>query len=255
MQKISVVVICKNEAKNIANTLSSFQGLTDDIVVYDNGSTDGTQQIVKQLGVNLVEGNWEGFGKTKNKAIALAKYDWILCNDADEAIDETAKKELLNSNLLDESTVYVFRFKNFFANKWVRFGEWGNDKHIRLFNRKKNKWSEDAVHETLLLPHNHKTVLLKGFILHQTTSGTKEYEIKMRKYARLGAEKYFRKNKKASWIKIIFSPCLSFLKNYVLKLGFLDGKAGFACARISALYTFLKYKELKAMRQNGTKLF
>ncbi len=247
MPQISVVIICKNEAQNIGNTLNSFQGITDDIIVYDNGSEDGTQQIVKDFGANLVESSWEGFGKTKNKAIALAKYDWIFCPDADEAIDEAAKKELGNINFSDETIVYQFRFKNFFSEKWIRFGEWGKDKHIRLFNRKKNKWSEDAVHEQLLLPYYIKSVLLKGFILHHTAKNVNEYEIKMRKYAKLGAEKYFRQGKKVSWLKIISSPCFSFIKNYVFKFGFLDGKEGFACAWLSALYTFLKYKELNQL--------
>ena len=151
MQKLSVVIACKNAANVIGETLKSFAGLTDDILVYDNGSTDGTQEIVKNHGAKLVEGGWEGFGKTKNKANALATYDWILSLDADEAIDEDLKRNLLGLDLADELNVYEFRFKNFLGNKWLRFGEWGNDKHIRLFNRKKIKWNDAEVHESLIL--------------------------------------------------------------------------------------------------------
>ena len=92
MVKISIVLICKNEVDVIGRTLKSLEGITDDIIVFDSGSTDGTQQFVKQFGVNLQEGEWEGFGKEKNTANQFAKYDWELNLDADEAIDEELKK-------------------------------------------------------------------------------------------------------------------------------------------------------------------
>src|SRR5258705_9470678 len=140
MQRLSVVIVCKNGAGVIGETIKSFSGLTDDILVYDNGSTDNTTVIVKQSNARLVEGSWEGFGKTKNKANALAKYEWILSLDADEAIDEELKQNILQQNLADGRKVFEFKFKNFLGSKWLRFGEWGYDKHIRLFNRMKVKW-------------------------------------------------------------------------------------------------------------------
>src|SRR6186713_3700345 len=125
MQMLSVVIICKNGAAVIGETIKSFSGLTDDILIYDNGSTDNTKDIVKQSNARLIEGSWEGFGKTKNKANALAKYEWILSLDADEAIDEELKESLLQQDLADEKNVFEFKFKNFLGSKWVRFGEWG----------------------------------------------------------------------------------------------------------------------------------
>src|SRR4026207_2533651 len=126
MQKLSVVIVCKNGANVIEETIKSFTGLTDDILIYDNGSNDGTQEIVKLSNARLVEGSWEGFGKTKNKANALAKYDWILSLDADEAIDEELKENLLKQDLADETKGFEFKFKNFLGNKWLRYGEWGD---------------------------------------------------------------------------------------------------------------------------------
>jgi glycosyltransferase involved in cell wall biosynthesis len=247
MQKLSVVIVCKNGAKVIEETIKSFSGLTDDISVYDNGSTDGTQEIVKRIEAKLFEGSWEGFGKTKNKANVLAKYDWILSLDADEAIDDELKKSLLSLDLSNEMIVYEIRFKNFLGNKWLRFGEWGDDKHIRLFNRKKMQWNDADVHESLIFPAGTQTILLKGNVLHKTASGANEYKQKMVKYAALNAEKYFRQGKKAGSLKMIFSAIFSFLKNYFFKLGFLDGSAGFHCARVNAYYTFLKYKKLNEL--------
>ena len=244
MQRLSVVVICKNGAKVIGETIKSFSGLTDDILVYDNGSTDATKDIVKESTARLVEGSWEGFGKTRNKANAFARYDWILSLDADEAIDEELKESLLKYDLSDEKKVFEFKFKNFLGNKWLRFGEWGDDKHIRLFNRKKTNWNNAEVHESLLLPTGVKVISIPGHVLHKTAPDIATYENKMENYAALNAEKYFKQQKRSGSLKMFFSAIFSFIKNYFFKLGFLDGAPGYHCARINARYTFLKYKRL-----------
>ena len=249
MQKLSVVIACKNGANVIGETIKSFAGLTDDILVYDNGSIDGTQEIAKQNGASLFEGEWLGFGKTKNKANALAKYDWILSLDADEAIDEELKKNLLQLDLTDELKLYEFRFKNFLGNRWLRFGEWGNDKHIRLFNRKQVKWNDAEVHESLILPEEVRKVNIPGYVLHKTAASVDEYRNKMNKYASLNAEKYFKQGKKAGTFRTYLSPVFSFIFNFFFKLGFLDGATGFSCAKINAEYTFQKYKKLKELNQ------
>ena len=251
MQKLSVVIVCKNAASVIAETIKSFDGLTDDVLVYDNGSVDGTQEIVKNRGAKLFEGSWEGFGKTKNKANALAKNDWILSLDADEAIDEELKENLLGLDLADEMNVYEFRFKNFLGSKWLRFGEWGNDKHIRLFNRTKVQWNDAEVHESLVLPDGTRITRLQGNVLHKTASGIREYKQKMIGYAALNAEKYFKQGKSSNSMKMFLSAIFSFIKNYILKLGFLDGSTGYHCARINAEYTFLKYKKLIELSQRS----
>jgi len=249
MQRLSVVIVCKNGAKVISETIKSFAGLTDDILIYDNGSTDGTQGIVKRSEAKLVEGNWGGFGKTKNKANELAKHDWILSLDADEAIDDELKRNLLQLDLGNDMKVYEFRFKNFLGNTWLRFGEWGNDKHIRLFNRQKIKWDNAEVHESLLLPNETEKTMVPGYVLHKTAATIKEYEEKMKNYAALNARKYFKQGKTTGEFKIFFSAFFSFIKNYFFKLGFLDGVTGFHCAKINAGYTFLKYKKLKELHQ------
>jgi glycosyltransferase involved in cell wall biosynthesis len=234
MQKLSVVIVCKDAANTIGETLTSFDGLTDDVMVYDNGSTDGTQEIVIKHNAKLAEGSWEGFGKTKNKANALARYDWILSLDDDEAIDEELKKNLLGLDLRSEMNVYEFRFRNFLGAKWLRFGEWGNDKHIRLFNRKKIHWNNADVHETLVLPAGVKIISLNGNVLHKTAASIAEYKEKMIEYATWNAEKYFKQGKKSNRFKMFFSAIFSFVKNYFFKLGFLDGATGYHCARINA---------------------
>jgi glycosyltransferase involved in cell wall biosynthesis len=253
MQNISVVIVCKNEEEEIGHCLQSLHGFTDDIVVLDNGSTDETKNIVRDAGARLVEESWEGFGKTKNKATKFAKYDWILNLDADEAIDKELKSSLLNLALNDENEVFEIKFKNFFGNKYLRFGEWGDDKHIRLFNRTKVNWNEAIVHEALMMPNNIKVKNVKGYVLHRTVKTVAEFADKMLKYALLNAEKYSEQGKKSSWINIYGAPIFSFLKYYIFKLGFLDGWAGFICARMGSYYTFIKYARLLELNRESKK--
>ena len=230
MVKISIVLICKNEVDVIGRTLKSLEGITDDIIVYDSGSTDGTQQFVKQFGVNLQEGKWEGFGKAKNTANQFAKYDWVLNLDADEAIDDELKKAILACDLSNDKLVYDL---------W----------YIRLFNHKAMQWQNEPVHEKLVLPDNVIIKELKGFVLHYTMKDIDDYSRKMRNYAMLNAEKYFRQGKKSSWIKLRVSPTFAFLTYFIFKRGFLDGHLGYVSAKMTAYYTFLKYARLKELNQ------
>jgi glycosyltransferase involved in cell wall biosynthesis len=249
MQAISVVIVCRNEANVIGATLRSLEGLTDDILVYDNGSTDSTIEVARSHKARVEQGSWEGFGKTKKKASNFAKYDWILSLDADEAIDEELKNSILALRLPDESTVFDLKFKNFLGDKPLKYGEWGGDRHIRLFNRKKVNWDEAQVHERLILPPGVKIQKLEGYVLHHTMKDMNEYARKVVNYARLNAEKYYLQGKKANWFKIRMSPAFNFLFYYLIKLGFLDGREGFICAKMTAYYTFLKYSRLRELNR------
>ncbi len=244
---ISVVIITKNEAHIIANTLESLKAITDDIVIVDSGSTDDTVLICKKYNGRVIETDWQGYGVNKNKGIDAAKYDWILSLDADEAIDAELQQSLLQLVLTNEEEVFDIRFKNFFCNKWIRFGEWGFDWHIRLFNRKKIHWNNVAVHENLVFPEGVKVTKLKGNILHYTVQSMEEYEAKTDQYARMNANKYAAAGKKTNFFKQYFSPLFAFIQHYIFRLGFLDGAAGFIIARTTARYTFLKYGYLKAL--------
>jgi glycosyltransferase involved in cell wall biosynthesis len=247
MQSLSVVIICKNEADIIGNTLQSLQGLTDDIVVYDNGSTDNTLEEIKKFNVHLHQGSWEGFGKTKNHATTFAKHEWILSLDADEAISEELKKELMQWQPDNERTVYRLAFRNFIGNTMLKHGDWGTDYHVRLFNRKVVQWNEADVHEELILPGDVVITQLKGFVLHRTWRNADDYRSKMQGYALLGAEKYFKQGKKAGWFQRNFAPSFSFIRSYIFKLGFLDGKTGYQCAKMIACYTKMKYQKLAGL--------
>lgn len=241
----SIVIVCKNEAGVIQHLLDSAQAVTDDIIVYDNGSTDGTIAIAQQYkNVRLHQGTWEGFGKTKQTATALAKWDWILSLDADEALDETLQKALQQLSLDDPDIAYNIRFKNFLGPAYLKWGEWGFDTHIRLFHRARVGWNDAQVHEQLQFPKNIKIKTLHGYVLHRTVKDLTDYSRKVVHYALLNAEKYFANGKQATFLKRFIAPPFTFLKFYIFMLGFLDGWTGFICARMTAYYTFLKYARL-----------
>lgn len=243
--QFSIVIVCKNEAAVIRHLLDSAQTITDDVVVYDNGSTDETVTIARQYpNVHVHEGAWEGFGKTKQHATALAKHDWILSLDADEALDETLQQTLVQLQLNDPAVAYNILFKNFLGNKHIRWGEWGFDAHIRLFHRAQVHWNDAQVHEQLIIPKHIKIKKLRGHVLHRTVTDTVVYSRKVVHYALLNAEKYFKRGKHATFSKRYIAPRFTFIKFYIFMLGFLDGWEGLVCARMTAYYTFLKYARL-----------
>lgn len=247
---ISVVIICNNEAHIIARTIAAAQQFTDDIVVVDSGSTDGTQQLVTATGARLLQTGWEGYGTNKNKGVAIARYDWILSIDADEIVDETLAQQLQTISLTDHTLVYKILFRVFLGDKMIRFGEWANDAHIRLYNRQYAQWSETQVHETLVFLPGTTIITLKGYIHHYTSRNLQDLAAKTVNYAMLNAIKYHRQGKKAGWLKCTMAAGFSFFKNYLLRLGFLDGEAGYTIAKMNAWYTWLKYARLRELNRN-----
>jgi glycosyltransferase involved in cell wall biosynthesis len=254
MQKISVVIVCKNEEEHIGNCIESLRDLTDDVVVLDNGSTDRTREIIAGKRVKLIVDEWRGYGKTKNRAALHTKYDWILSLDADEEIDDDLRGNL-KELAPDENAVYKFRFKNFLGKKHLRYGEWGNDAHIRLFNKHKVSWDEEAVHEKLLLPAGTIVKKITGAILHYTVKDLTDYSAKMLRYGLLNAEKYAAAGKRSSALKVFLAPRLAFARYYFFKLGFLDGRAGLTCAYMTSYYSFIKYARLLELQnpEQGTR--
>jgi len=242
--------MAKNEAAIIGRTLQCLQGFTDDIVLLDNGSTDATTAIAAQYGCRVIPVSWQGYGPTKNIGIDAARYNWILSLDADECADAALLQAIAQIDFAQEKTVYDLDFKTYFGEKQIRFGEWGVDHHIRLVNRKHIRWSDDAVHEYLVIPAEIEVKKLTGAVHHYTIDNAVALKEKFIRYAELNAQRYYGK-KKASILKTWGSPAFSFIKNYIFKLGFLDGKEGFIIARYSAYYTWLKYYRLQQLYKHN----
>jgi hypothetical protein len=164
--------------------------------------------------------------------------------DCDEMPDETLVQTLRDIDLTDANTVYKINFRTFLGKKLIRYGEWGKDAHIRLFNRTSVRWNNAAVHEQLIMPDGVRVKNCSGFILHYTMKDVADYATKITHYALLNAERYFRQGKKAGFFKRRISPGFSFFQNYLIRLGFLDGHEGYLIASMTRYYTFLKYHRL-----------
>ena len=249
MLPISVIIITKNEAINIKDCIKSAMLISNDIIVADSGSTDGTLEIIKTENVSLINIEWQGYGNARNIATQHAKYDWIFALDADERITPSLVDQLKSLESLENGIVYGFIRKNYFYGRKIRFGgNFGKDKVFRLYNKLFFEWDKAQVHE-VLVGENMVKKLIGGKLAHFTVRTWDESEIKIYKYAKLNAEKYFEQRKRASLIKRFISPLIGFIKHYIVLLGFLDGKVGFLVSYSNAKCTWLKYKYLYQMHK------
>ncbi len=244
---LSIAIMCKNAAHGIAATIKSVQGLSNDIVVYDTGSTDDTVAIAKQFAVRLYQGPWEGYGKTRNTTIGKTKHDWVLTIDSDEVAEPSLVQEIRQLNLSNPNMVYAIRLRNFLGGKEFAWGDWGSDWRIRLFNKNNVRWDGAIIHEKLVLPPSSVTKRLHSCLFHHNADGVEAFSEKLRQYAFLTAQKYHAAGRKPLFVRRYFGPAHTFLRSYVFRLGFLDGWAGFVLAQLYANYTFLKYARLREL--------
>lgn len=249
--QFSITIICKNAAGFIERTVNSVSGLSDDVVVYDSGSTDQTIELLKAMPVQLYEGPWEGFGKTRQKAAELARYPWVLVIDADEIVSPALGRELKSLDPQSDQIAYSIELKNHLGEERIKWGSWGYDFRIRLYNRNFVRWNDAMVHEKPVLSTGVQIQKLKYPVLHYTARTKKELWDKMHHYALLTAAQYHLNGKKASWIKRSSGPLFAFLKSFFFKFGFMDGKGGFDVASIIARYTYLKYHRLHELERNS----
>ncbi len=237
---ISVVIIVKNGAATLTQCLNSLSHF-EDVVLYNNGSTDNTVSIASHYkNVTVVEGNFIGFGPTKNIAATYAKNDWILSIDADEVMNEVTVQEILKlSN--DPNMVYSILRKNFYKLTEIKHC-WGNDEIVRIYNRTATNYSPDNVHE-YVLTDGFIIQKLHGYFSHYTYQSISEFILKVDLYSTLFAIDNVGK-KNSSILKAIFNAKYAFFKTYFLKIGFLDGYAGLVIAFSHMATNFYKYMKL-----------
>jgi glycosyltransferase involved in cell wall biosynthesis len=243
--QFSIIIICRNEATNIGHTLKSILSLSNDIVVYDSGSTDGTIDILEKFPVRLYRGDWEGFGPTRQKPVELSRHNWVLIVDADEVLTPALAEELKTMNPGTENTAYSVQLENHIGSRHIRYGSWGQDFRVRLYNKNQLRWNDSIVHEKLIVPATVQLIRLKHTIKHYTARNMGQLSEKLNRYALLTADQYRRQGKRSTWIKRNIGPVFAFIKTYFLKLGFLDGKEGYRLALVLANYTALKYRRLQ----------
>jgi len=240
IENISCVIIVKDAASTITQTLESLKSFSD-VVIYDNGSTDTTLEIAKKYpNVNLVQGEFFGFGETKNLAASFAKNEWILSLDADEVLSDEFI-ENLSKLQLDEKKVYTILRENYYKDIHVKHC-WGNDIIVRLYNRTKTAFTNEKVHEKVIEKGFH-VAQINGSVLHFPYSTITDFIIKLERYSTIFANDN-RGKKSSSPAKAFFNALFSFFKTYFLKRGFLDGYAGLVIAFSHMATNFYKYIKL-----------
>jgi len=231
--KLSAVIITKNEADRIEACLQSLTPVTDDIVVIDSGSKDGTQALAKKLGARVIPSDWKGYGPTKNHGHSLAKYDWILSIDADEQLSASLITEIQKLDLTD-GLVYAIDRQNYYLGHRIRHSGWSPDWVLRIFHKKHVKWNDSLVHEKLIVPPDHSILKLNHKLIHHSYRSKKDHLEKVEKYALLRAKSWLEDQSEPNVWKRNFGPFFKAFSAYILKLGFLDGKAGWEIASINA---------------------
>jgi len=251
MPKISAVIITLNEERNIGRCIDSLAGIADEIVVVDSGSTDRTEEICKAGEVRFFFHAWEGYLEQKNHANALASHPWILSLDADEALSAELRESILSiKNNLDFDGYDMNRLTNY-CGKWIRHCGWYPDKKTRLFNREKFEWGGERIHEILYKKDKTAKIgLLTGDLHHYSYHSISEHIAQANHFTNLTASLAFDRGKKAGILKIIFSPVIKFIRDYFIKLGFLDGYYGYIVCRISAQATFMKYSKIRQFHKD-----
>lgn len=248
--KLSVVIITYNEVLNIERCISSVLDIADEIIVVDSYSTDGTKEICQKYSVSFIEKKWSGYSDQKNHAGSLASNDWIFSIDADEEVSSELKNAILSIKESEfENVVFSVNRLTNYCGKWIRHCGWYPDTKIRIFNRNFVNWDDQIVHEELKIPGNFKIVNLKGDLNHYSYYTIGDHLRQTQKFTDLSAQQAVKLGKKAGIEKLILNPVWKFLRDYVIKMGFLDGKSGFNVCRISAYATYLKYKKIRDLNR------
>lgn len=247
MKQISAVVITLNEERNIERCLKSIQGIVDEIVVVDSFSTDKTREICESYNVVFYQHEFLGYSAQKNYGIKKAKYPIILSLDADEALSSDLQKSILDIKSNWEYDAYSFNRLTNYCGKWIRYGGWYPDRKIRLWDRQIASWGGLKVHERLVFNKKARVKRLDGDLLHYSYYTIEEHIIQANKYSSILARSYFENGRKSSFLEIAVRPPWRFIRDYIIKLGFLSGIMGLVIAIISSTEVFLKYVKLKQL--------
>jgi glycosyltransferase involved in cell wall biosynthesis len=245
---LSLVVITRDAAAEIAECLASFP-LAREVLVVDSGSRDDTVEIARSRGARVLAHEWLGFGRQKQFAVASATHDWVLCLDADERVSPALSASIgaLFANGAPRAPAYALARRNRFLGRWLAHGEGYPDWNVRLFDRRRARWTDDAVHEHVVA--DGPVERLAGDLLHASAESIDAYIDKQNRYTSLQARAMYARGEQAGLARIALSPLARFLRFYVLKRGALDGAAGFAHIAIGAFASFLKYVKLRALHE------
>jgi glycosyltransferase involved in cell wall biosynthesis len=243
---LSLIVITRDAAHELAACLSAAPFAAEAVVV-DSGSSDDTVAVAQRCGARVIAHPFAGFGPQKNFAVGQARHDWVLCVDADERVSPElgATIRALFASGPPPAAAYAMARRNRFLGRWLTHGEGYPDWNTRLFDRRRARWSADPVHEHVVA--DGPVGRLRGDLMHASAESIDAYIAKQNRYTTLQAEAMHARGERASAVRIVVSPLTRFLRFYVVRLGFLDGVAGFAHIAIGAFASFQKYVKLRGL--------
>lgn len=237
---ISVIIITKNEVKNIKQCLESVSW-ADEIIIVDAESEDKTVELARQFTDKIFIKKWEGFVPQKKYALSLTNNEWILSLDADERVSPELKGEIKNINLNGIDGFFIKR-KNYLFEKEITSCGWDKDYQLRLFKKSKVELPERLVHEGFKI--NGKTVYLSNVIHHHTFSSLHNYLIKVNSYTTLRAKEIYKSKKKVTALTIFTHAFSAFVRYYISLKGFKDGMHGLIISFINSVSTMLIYVKI-----------
>jgi len=243
-EKLSVLIITLNEEQHIKSLLGDID-FADEIIVVDSYSTDRTLSIIESFkNVKVIQNPFVNYTSQRNFAIDQAKNSWILFIDADERLTPELKLEIAATiNQKDAASAYFIYRTFMFKNRKLHFSGWQTDKIFRLFNKTNCRYNQDRmVHEKLIV--NGPISTLKNKIIHFSYTSYTDYKAKMYSYGVLKANEKQKKGQKSSRLLMIFHPVYTFLYQFLVRLGFLDGAKGITICYLNAYSVFIRYKEL-----------
>lgn len=243
---IAVALIVKNEAQHLKACLETVHDWVDEIVVLDSGSTDNTKEIANQFTDKFfVNESWPGFGPQRRLAQSHVESDYVLWLDADERVTPELKDSILKAVSENKpDTIYQTARLSWVFGRYIRNCGWYPDRVLRLYPTKLTQYNDSLVHEKVEVTKDMKVDNLQGDLIHFTYNDMNHYLVKSAGYAKAWAEQREKKGKKSSISQGILHALGCFLKMYVIKAGFLDGKQGFLLSLLSAHSTFVKYADL-----------
>ena len=248
--ELSVILITRDEATNIRACLESV-AWADEIIVVDSGSTDGTAEICRGFGAQVYVHDWPGFGAQKNCVLGYAGKEWVLSIDADERAtpELRAAIEAVLRNDTDTYSAYRVSRLSSYCGRFMRHSGWYPDRIVRLFRRGTAHFSDDLVHERLLVEGG--IGQLDGELLHYAFDNMEEVLHKMDRYSTAGAQMLHRRGRKATLSGAVLRGLWSFVRTYVLRGGFLDGREGFMLAISNAEGTYYRYLKLMLLNKKA----
>jgi len=248
--RISAVIITYNEERNIKRCLESLKGLADEIVVVDSYSTDRTEEICKLFNVRFIRHRFFGHIEQKNWAILQASFPYILSLDADEALSDELRMSILKVKKNWTHDGYYFNRLTNYCGKWIRHTSWYPARKLRLWDARKGSWGGFNPHDRFLLVRGSSRQYLSGDILHYSYYSVSEHVEQINKFSTIMARSYFERGTRVFIYSIIMHPLWRFIKDFLIKGGFLDGYYGFIVSINSAQEVFLKYVKLRNIYKN-----